>query len=111
MVDEDDVGALCLRFQADLVRLAAAHEVARIGSLPASGDRGHRHCASGDRQLGELVEVFCVDRGTEAHANEHRPFATARTFKHQAAVLSASSSSAPGTRTLRAGTTVEIACL
>src|SRR5690606_30147347 len=68
--------------------------------------------AGGLRQLREFVDVFRVKRCAQSQAHEHRAFAGAGAFEHQPAAPSApASSSTPGMRTLRAGTTVEMACL
>jgi hypothetical protein len=99
-------------FEADFFCLAAAHEEARIRTLPRAGDGGHGDGSRGSGQLREFTEILRIQWSAQPQAHEYRALTSAWTLEHQLAVLSsAPSSSTPGTRTLRAGTTVEIACL
>jgi hypothetical protein len=52
-----------LRDFLQLLGLAAADEVARVGALAPSGHRGDRLGAGGDGELGELLQVFRIDGG------------------------------------------------
>ena len=52
VVDEDDVGVVGVRDRLDLLGLAAAEEVARVGPVAPAGDGGDRDCAPAEtRQL------------------------------------------------------------
>jgi hypothetical protein len=124
MVDEHHVAAGVGDDLADLLGLAAADEEPGFGAVATPRHGGDRLHAGGLRELRELVEVFLLDRAAQAHANqnrslaaagslEHPPLPRGRRLRHQSAAASVApaASSAEGTRTLRAGTTVEIACL
>ncbi len=137
MVDENDVCRVALGGRAHLIGLAATHEVTRIGTLAPSGYGCNGMRARGLRELRELLQIFGLDLGAEPKANEHR-FCNGRrpTFQRgrsdpvritarcapirrslehglysAAGVSGATVPSSAASRTLRAGTTVEIACL
>ncbi len=112
VVDEDHIRFMRQRFEADLVRLAGTDEVTRIGLLAPTRYGRNRNRAGGNRQLREFTDVFGIERTTKAKAHEHgrarRSWGvrtSVRGFPDSALFLDA------GTRTLRAGTTVEIGVL
>ncbi len=120
VVDEDDVGGVFCGHGTQLIGLAAAHEVARIGPLAAAGHRGDGLRSGGLRELPELLQILGLHRRAEAQANEHRALTGAWALEHlgsdagsfhSAGVSGATVPSSAARRTLRAGTTVEIACL
>ncbi len=136
VVDEDDVGRVALGDRAQLISLAAAEEVARIGALAPSGYGRNRLCACRLSELRELLQIFGLDRGAEPKADQNgfghglRPTfqrgrsdparITARSAPirgslehglYSAGVSGATVPSSAVSRTFRAGTTVEIACL
>ena len=99
--------------------LAAADKEPRLGTVASPGNGADRFDTGRFGQLREFVEVFLLDRRAQSDAHQYGPFAAAGSFEHpplpqhhQSAATSADpASSAAGTRTLRAGTTVEMACL
>jgi hypothetical protein len=50
------------RRRADLVRLAAADEEARIGAIATAADVHHGHGASRSRERLELLDIFGIGR-------------------------------------------------
>lgn len=118
VVDEHHLGAGVRDDDADLFGLAAADEEPRIGTVAPTGDGGRHHDAGGLGQLLEFVEVFLLDRHAEPEPHQHGSPASARSIKHggghqsgMAGSTPPSGSSGDGSRTLRAGTMVEMACL
>ena len=121
MVDENDVGGSRGRGIAHFVRLAAAHKEARIRPLAPANHGRHwlRTCGAGE--LLKLAQILRIDRRAESQPYEYRaltaPGALEHSYlherKHYSAADSAatSPSSAAVKLTLRAGTTVEMACL
>lgn len=113
VVNEDHLGCVRECARADFLGLAAADEIARIRPFAPPRDCRHGLRARGERELREFPDVFGVGGCAEAEAHEHCTFTGAWAFEHYSACGSAAAaaSSAEGTRTLRAGTTVEMACL
>src|ERR1700733_6440953 len=121
VIDENHVGGRCDRGIAHLVRLAAAHEEAWIGTFAPADHRRDRLRPGGTGQLFELAQILWIDRCAESQPYEHRALTAPGALEHShppygmhysAADSAATSlSSAAVTLTLRAGTTVEMACL
>ena len=72
MIDQDHLGVGLARGAGDLLRLAAADEVARLGPLAPSGNSRHRLGSRRARELLELLEIERLDRRPETQAHEHR---------------------------------------
>ena len=122
MIENDHLRARFDDTLAYLFELAAADEESRIGRAPPAGDRGHGHGASRDSEIGELFEVVAAAVIPECDMNQYGALAAIRPFEQIrrpgiASWCQCSSPSGPpsssglGNLTLRAGTTVEIACL
>ena len=77
MVEQHDVGIFSRRQGADFVRLAAADEEARIGTIAATADAHDRHRARRARERFELEDIFRVRGCAYAQAHEHGPLTCA----------------------------------
>ena len=82
MIEQHQLGAVLMRDRADLVGLAAAHEVARIGTIAASTDTCNRNRARGACQLLEFLDVFGIRGCTQSEAHQHGPFTCAGSLEH-----------------------------
>ena len=82
MIDQDDIGSLGLRRQRDFVRLAAAHEEARVGPLATAGDGGDGLRARGSGELREFLQVFGIDGCAQPQAHEHGALTAAWALEH-----------------------------
>ena len=128
VVEQHHLRLQFLGFDANFFGLAGAHEKLRVGTCAVTGDRAQHRSPGGFRQGRKFPEVFGVDWAVDAEANQQGTLAATRTFKQAGAPcpgrasrwnqsatgMSSGTSSLPspeGRRTLRAGTTVEIACL
>ena len=89
VIDQYDVRALGLRNGVDFIRLATAHEIARVGPVPPTGDRGHRSGAGRTRQLLELVEIFAAQGLAEPETHQHRALTGLWALKHAAGCVPA----------------------
>ena len=61
VVDENDVGGVVFGNGANFVRLAAAHEEARVGTLTATRYGRDRLRPRRDRELRELLQILGID--------------------------------------------------
>ena len=117
MVEDDQFGVVGCEGMLDLVELATADEGARVGTAPAALDQGRRHRTSGSHQFQEFTWIFAILLVLKVHMDQNRRFAGVGTFEKQSLPLDQLSSpgaalgSCGGNRTLREGTTVEMACL
>ena len=122
LIDQHDLGAELLGAGADLLRLARADEVLRIGARAGGEHDPDRNGAGRSGQRLEFSRIVRIHRMPDAHTDQQRPLTTPRAFKqwserladdtHSTMAGSVTSPSSPvGSRTLRAGTTVEMACL
>jgi len=82
VVDEDDLGVVGVRDRLQLLGLAAAEEVARVGTVTPPGDRRDRDRAGGDRQLRELVQVLRVDLGSQPQAHQYGALTSPWALEH-----------------------------
>jgi hypothetical protein len=82
VVDENDLRRLCVRDVPQLLGLAAAQEVARIGPLTPPGDGGNRQRAGGNGQLLEFLQVLRVHRGAQPQAHEYGALTSPWAFEH-----------------------------
>ena len=82
VIDENDVGFGRGRRGAHFVRLAAAHEEARIRTLAPAGHRRNRLRTRGARELLELAQILRIHRRAESQAYEHRALTTPRALEH-----------------------------
>jgi hypothetical protein len=124
VIDDDQVGTERSDARAHFLDLAGAHEESWIGGLAGSGHHFKDRRASGARQRGELLYAICLGCTPEPDADQDCTFTATRSVEQLALTLAAhghiqpagasstgGSSSSADRRTLRAGTTVEIACL
>ena len=92
-----------------------------VRPLTPANHRRNRLRTCRARELLKLAQIFRIDCGTEPQPHKHRAFTAPRALEHSHAPRSdhystagsaATSPSSPALRlTLRAGTTVEMACL
>ena len=82
VIDENDVGLAAAARRAQLLGLAAAHEIARIGPLAPAGHGGHRQRAGGDGQLREFLQVLRIDRGAQSQAHQYGALTGPWAFEH-----------------------------
>ena len=82
VVDEDHVrrGARGELFQ--LARLAAAHEITRIGARAPSGEGGDRHGPCGHGELGELLQVLRIHGSAQSQAHQYGTLTSPWAFEH-----------------------------
>ena len=124
VIDDHEVGAELGDALADFLDLAGAEEEARLGHLARDRHDLEHLRARGARQRGEFFDAVRLRRVAEPDADEDRAFSATGPFEQfaltprdgraaqAAGTSSAGTSSSPiGRRTLRAGTTVEMACL
>src|SRR5690606_14003335 len=125
MVDQDQVGTGGLGRGLDLLQLAAADERGRIRAIDARGQRGRYRRAGRPGQVGELFQHVFRWRSARMGLDQQRVFTLSGSFEQSmlpGAHAPSSPSSPPSdgcctypppgpTRTLRDGTTVEMACL
>ena len=122
VIEDHDFGVVVDDPLANFVQLAAADEEASIGRAPSAGDRRHGQSTGGNCEVGELFEVVAAVTVLECDMNQYGTFAAIRSFEQTCCSGITSwcqcsspsgppSSSGLGNLTLRAGTTVEIACL
>ncbi len=84
VIDEYDVRTLGLRNGIDFIRLATAHEIARVGPVPPTGDGGHGGRAGRTRQLLELVEILAAQGLPEPETHQYRALTGLWALKHAA---------------------------
>ena len=77
MVEEHDLGVLSGRDILDLVGLAAADEVARIGSIAPAGNLRDGNGAGRERELLEFLEIFGVRGCADPETHEDGPLTCA----------------------------------
>jgi len=82
MIDQNDFGVLCASGTGYLFGLAAANEVARVGSLAAPRDRRDRLRTGRASEARELFEVLRLDRIAKPKSHEYSALTSARTFEH-----------------------------
>ena len=121
MVEQHHVGILRLHHVPDLLGLAGTDEIAGMGCGTAAGDDRHRLGAGRHGEITQFIELFPIGIGRKIEMDEDGAFAAPGTFKQSAPsserVGSGRNQAFPlpsslmGSLTLRAGTTVEIACL
>jgi hypothetical protein len=127
VIDDDDIRLLFLHDAVDFFRLALADVQARVRRGTRRRDGGNRSRTRGADKFGEFLEVFPVSTGGKVHMDQYGPLTTFRAFEQTATraarwswlqalpgslpPLLSEPESDPMIRTLRAGTTVEIACL
>jgi hypothetical protein len=71
VIDENNFGLVLNDRRAQLFRLSATHEVARIGAITPTRHLGHGYRARGGGELPEFLEVFRVDRRSQPEAHEY----------------------------------------
>ena len=122
MIEDHDLGVLGCYLLAQFLELATPDEMRRLRGPLATRDGSHRPGAGGHREIGEFVKIVATATALKCNMNQHGPFAAVRPFKQMRCSLmrrrcqcsspsGSFSSSGLGNLTLRAGTTVEIACL
>ena len=77
MIEQHHVGVVLRGDGADFIRLAAAHEEARIGTIAPAADARDGNGAGRARELLELQDVFGVRGCAYAQAHEHGPLTCA----------------------------------
>jgi len=82
MIKQDHFGILGRGDGADLVRLAAAHEEARVRPIAPPTDVRHRNGAGRARELLEFLDVFRVRGRANSKAHQHGPFTCAGSLEH-----------------------------
>ncbi len=82
VVDENDVGFVSFRGDAQLVGFAAAYEVTWIGALATARDGDDGPGAGRFRELREFLQIFRFDLRTKAQANEYRALTAAWALEH-----------------------------
>ena len=120
-VDEDQIRVERLALLGELLGLAGADEVARVRPVDARGQRADDARAGRARELAELIESGRVAAARLLRLQQQRAFAFSGSFEQRDllgmfAPRRPHAGASPGplsvpTRTLRVGTTVEMACL
>ena len=110
MVDQHQVNAFSLHHLQGLIHLATTDQGGRIDRIDACF-QSPEHLGSGRaRQFDELFQQGRIIMAGAMRLDQQGPLALAGTLEHHSLELSPSSPGA-AMRTLRAGTTVEMACL
>ena len=65
-----------------LARLAAAHEITRIGARAPSGEGGDRHGPCGHGELGELLQVLRIHGSAQSQAHQYGTLTSPWAFEH-----------------------------
>ncbi len=115
MVEDNQLGTVDPQCFTQLFHLAATDEGARVGPVPAAGKQHGRLGTGGTNELHELARILAFPLVLEVDMYQHCRFAGIGAFKKQSiphTLLSGwAAGSCGGSRTLREGTTVEMACL
>ncbi len=126
VIDQHEIGAGRIAGGLHFLDLALADQRRRIRLVDARIEQGRDARAGGARELGEFLDDALVRRAAGVRLDQQCGFALAGSVKQERSCLAVHSVSSlpcsspsddcttppPGpTRTLRAGTTVEIACL
>ena len=128
MIEQDDVGVVLDGGRADFIRLAAADEEARIGTITPAADAHHGNGAGGARERSNswmssgsagapmprrtsTARSPARGRSNNLDSREAERKRVRPPVNHSPATASIVVPSSLVMRTLRAGTTVEIACL
>jgi len=82
VVEQHHLGVLGRGDGADFIRLAAAHEEARIGTVAPSADIRHGNGAGRARELLELLDIFGVRGCADPEAYKYSPFTCAGSLEH-----------------------------
>ncbi len=83
VIEDDEVGVRLLPPGVDLVDLALACEVRRIGPRSAAGDEADHDGARGHREVADLALAIRAVVAAEVECDQQRAVAAARTLKHQ----------------------------
>ncbi len=118
LIDEDQLGTRGSYFCRDLIDLAAADEELRIRAVAPRIHFDHDGGAGRFGQRAKFLDLIVETRPLQTDVQQQRAFTAAGAIEQPSLRVpgngtqsSVSSSSMAGTRTLRAGTTVEMACL
>ena len=124
MIKDHQAGIKLLYRSKNFLCLAGTYKQARLRRVACAGNRDNRYRPGRTHQFSEFLQILAVFTAGEVHMDQYGPFTTIRAFEQTDTPLHgfanqalpgcsplSSSCSPPGIRTLRAGTTVEIACL
>src|SRR4029077_8608567 len=82
MIHQDHVRFARVRQLPELLRLATAEKVARIGPVTAAGERRDRQRAGRYGQLPELLQVLRIYGGAQSQAHEYGALTSPWAFEH-----------------------------
>ncbi len=115
MIEDHQLGLVDSQRFADFFHLARTDEETRIGPASTAGQQRGRLRAGRAHELEKFSGILTLAFVLEVHMDEYRRLTGVGTFEKQSiphALLSGcAGTSVAGRRTLRDGTTVEMACL